>query len=292
MGIGTSMDCCRALRRRVGARASWLSGWGLVLALGIAAFAAPASADWRLYGSADLGYSIGKTSVDGDINFDPPNLPIRGSDTDVSPLLGGAFGVAIPMDELAPVEVPRWLPDWDVRGEIEAVGLRSYDFRTRPIVPGNAKVNTDLDVWTVMANVYVDVPMRGLYRPISWTTSRLFGRWRLRTLKYVLDRTTFDVGLGIGVAGLDVTTSEADNSGNEKAYNFAWQVSPGFSYEVSDRVKLTLGYRYIDPGDADLNLRGDSLPNDGTSSVKIDPEIHEVRAGVRVEIWDFAIPWR
>ena len=291
MGIGSSMNRSLAGRLRVDAH-----GPGRLLALlaGLVCMvaAAPAGADWRLYTSADLGYSIADSTVKGEINFDPPTFDIGGSDMDVSPLLGGAFGIAIPMDEIAPVEMPRWVPDWDVRGEVEAVGLRSYDFRTRPIVPGNAKVSTELDVWTVMANVYLDVPMRGLYRPISWTTSRLFGRWRLRTLKYALDRTTFDFGLGIGVAGLDVTTSEADNEGKSTDYNFAWQANAGFSYKVSDRVKLNLGYRYLDPGDSEFNLRGASLPQDGSSFVKIDPEIHEVRAGVRVEVWDFATPWR
>ncbi len=289
MGIGTLMNRSRAARLRMDVRPGpvGLLAAGLLLAL-----AAPAHADWRLYMSADLGYSIADSTVEGEINFNPPTFNIGGSDTDVSPLLGGAVGIAIPMDEIAPVEMPRWVPDWDVRGEVEAVGLRSYDFRTRPIVPGNAKVSTELDVWTVMGNFYLDVPLSGLYRPISWTTSRLFGRWRLRTLKYALDRTTFDFGLGIGVAGLDVTTSEADNEGKSTDYNFAWQAHAGFAYAVSDRVKLNLGYRYLDPGDSEFNLRGASLPQDGSSFVKVDPDIHEVRAGVRVEVWDFATPWR
>ena len=159
---------------------------GLLL-LGVAL---PAAADWRIYTSADLGYSIATADADGVLNFAPPTINLGGDDTDVSPFLGGAVGLAIPMDEIAPVELPwGWrLPDWDVRGEVEAVGLRSYDLKTDPIAAGRAKVLTEMDVWTVMGNFWLDVPMRGLYRPISWTSSRLFGRWRLRTLKYILDR--------------------------------------------------------------------------------------------------------
>ena len=198
------------------------------------------------------------------------------------------------MDEIAPVELPwGWrLPDWDVRGEVEAVGLRSYDLKTDPIAAGRAKVLTEMDVWTVMGNVWLDVPMRGLYRPISWTSSRLFGRWRLRTLKYILDRSTFNMGVGIGVASLDLETREDDSRGRADKYNFAWQAGCGFGYQISDRVNLSLGYRYIDPGDAEYKLGGPSVPQDGSSFVEIDPEIHEVRAGVRIEVWNFATPWR
>jgi hypothetical protein len=299
MGIATETNDHPA-RARLGHSVGGAWGPALRLRLAFALVGAlciassPASADWRLYTSADLGYSIMNADVDGEINFDPPTFNIGGSDTDVSPLLGGTVGIAIPMDEIAPLELPRgWrLPTWDVRAEIEATGLRSYDIRTRPIVAGNADVLTEADVWTLTTNFWLDMPMRSLYRPISWTTSRLFGRWRLRTLKYALDRSTFYWGVGIGVASLDVTTREADNRGSSQDYNFAWQAGAGFGYQVSDRVNLSLGYRYLDPGDVEFNLRGASLPVDGSSFVKVDPDIHEVRAGVRVEVWDFATPWR
>jgi hypothetical protein len=292
MGIGIKMRHDRAFGRQ---RALCVFGLAIGFALfALFAIATPAAADWRLYVQGELGYSTMETDVDGEINFNPPTFNIGGSDTDVSPLLGFTVGIAIPMDEIAPIELPRgWrLPDWDVRGEIELVGLRSYDLRTDPIVAGNANVLTEVDNWTLMGNFWLDVPLRGLYRPISWVSSRLFGRWRLRTLKYALDRTTLNMGLGIGVAYLDVTTREADNKGSADEYNFAWQAGVGFGYQVSDRVNLSVGYRYIDPGDVEFNLRGASLPADGSSFVKIDPDIHEARVGVRVEVWDFATPWR
>ncbi len=264
------------------------------LVLGLTGLAEPASADWRLYTTADIGYSVAIGDADGVIDFAPPTLNLGGDDTDVSPLVGGAFGIAIPMDEIAPIELPRgWrLPDWDVRGEIEAIGLREYEFKTDPVAAGQGRVLTEVDNWTVMANFWVDVPLRGLYRPISWTSSRLFGRWRLRTLKYALDRTTIYMGAGVGVAYLDAKTSEADNKGNGDDYNFAWQAGAGFGFQVSDRVNLSLGYRYLDPDSVEYDLVGGSLPLNGQSTFEIDPEIHEARAAVRVEIWDFATPWR
>jgi opacity protein-like surface antigen len=283
MGKGFGFGSCA----RTGLRA-------LAMALGaLAGMAQPASADWRLYAAGDLGYSVSEGSASGEVEIGP-TFDLGGDDTAVSPLLGGAFGLAVPMDEIAPLELPRgWrLPDWDVRAEIEAVGLREYKYSTDPIVTGEGKVQTKLETWSLFTNFSLDVPLRGLYRPISWTSARLFGRWRLRTLKLILDRTCFSPVAGIGVANLDAKTQEAVTNGSEEVYNFAWQAGAALGYRVTDRVVLSLGYRYIDPGTAKYRLRDGGVPQDSDSFIKIDPDIHEARASVRVEFWDFASPWR
>lgn len=294
MGIGTKgRDCARSGRGDDGVRAR-RGPLGLAIALAVTLAAGPAGADWRVYVSGDLGYSAAVGRADGFINFAPPSFELGGKDTDVSPLLGGAVGVAIPMDEVAPLQLPRgWrLPDWDVSLELEAVGLREYEFKTAPVVASSGPILTEVETWSLMTNVSVDLPLAGLYRPISWTSSRLFGRWRLRTLKQVLDIASLNPVVGIGVAHLDVTTNEADSRGRADEYNFAWQAGGDLGFQVADRVNLSVGYRYIDPGDAKYRLRGSSLPADGGSFFEIDPEIHEARASVRVEVWDFATPWR
>jgi len=233
MGIG--------LELRPGGRPGVRALLCAVLAVGLLALPRAAGADWRIYTSGDLGYSISKGEASGQVVI-AQTIGLGGSSTDVSPLLGGAVGLAVPMDEIAPIELPRgWhLPSWDVRGEIEAVGLRNFKYTTDPIVTNEGRIVTEIDCWTVMGNFALDVPLRGLYRPISWTSARLFGRWRLRTLKEILDRTTFEVGAGIGVASLDAKTQESQTRGRETAYNFAWQAGGGFAYSLTDRVSLTL----------------------------------------------------
>jgi opacity protein-like surface antigen len=274
-----------------------LSGGLLVGMVSLAASTATA-ADWRVYTSAGLGYSAAEGSADGRIiDNGGGQFPLGGSDTDVSPLLGGAVGLAVPMDQIAPIELPfGWrLPEWDVRAEIEAVGLRSYQFKTDPIQPGSqtaGPILTDLDTWSVMGNFWLDVPLRGLYKPISWTSARLFGRWRLRTLKKALDRTTLDMGVGVGVAHLDTTTTESGTRGTGDDYNFAWQAGVGLGYQLTDRVNLSLGYRYIDPGTAKYQLSGNGVDPNENSFFELDTDIHEARAAIRVDVWDFASPWR
>ena len=255
--------------------------------------AAPAAAEWRVYGAADLGFSVSKGKASGEVEI-AQIFTLGGSDTDVSPFIGGAVGLAVPMDEISAWELPRgWrLPDWDIRLEAEATGLRDYKFTTDSIAPTSGPIQTELKSWSVMSNLWIDVPLRGLYRPISWTTARLFGRWRLRTLKHFLDRATFVPGVGIGVASLDVKTREDQTRGSREVYNFAWQAGAGLGYQLTDRVNLGIGYRYFDPGTAKFRLRGGGVPAGSDSFFKFNPEIHEARATIRVELWDFASPWR
>lgn len=295
MGIGTDgKGCGRGARSGMERRTRW-TVLGLALALGVALADSPATADWRIYTSGDLGYSVSRGQADGLIDFGTGTLKLGGRDTDVSPLLGGAVGLAIPMNEIGPLVLPRgWrLPEWKVRAEIEAVGLREYEFKTTRAGAGGGPTLTfltEVKNWSLMSNFAVDLPLRGLYRPISWTSSRLFGRWRLHTLKRVLDIATFSPVAGVGVSHLDVTTNEADSRGTADEYNFAWQAGGDFGFQVADRVNVSVGYRYIDPGHAKYSLRGSALP--ARAPFKIDPEIHEARASLRIDVWDFATPWR
>lgn len=265
---------------------------GLAASVIVLLLAAPAAADWRVYLSADLGFSVSNAKASGRYDDGTNVFPLGGSDTDTSPFVGGAVGLAVPMDEIASFELPRgWrLPDWDLRLEAEATGLRSYDFKTRPVAASTGPILSEADSWSVMTNLWLDVPLRGLYKPISWTSARLFGRWRLRTLKQVLDKTTFVPGLGIGLASFDVKTREEVAHGSGTAYNFAWQAGAGFGYQLTDRVNLGIGYRYMDPGTAKFRLRGTGL--EPTSFFELNPEIHEVKATLRVEVFDFVSPWR
>ena len=80
--------------------------------------------------------------------------------------------------------------------------------------------------------------------------------------------------------------------GSAQTHNFAWQAGVGLGYQMSDRVNLGVGYRYLDLGTVKFGLNGGSVPAGSNSFMKLDPEIHEARATLRVEVWDFASPWR
>lgn len=267
---------------------------GPLIALGLLV-AAPAQATWQLYVSGEFGYSIANSKVSGEAEVADPPEKFSGKDNDVSPLVGGAFGVEIPMHELTPWRLPYdlRLPDWPVRFEFEASGLRDYELETDGLFapgPTSDPFNTEIKAWSFMTNAWLDIPLRGLYRPISATSGFIFNTPRLPTLKrLVLDPLSLYAGVGIGFAHVDVDSSEPGFEGNKKKYDFAYQFGTGLGYQLTDYVNLGIGYRYQKPAKLKLKLEDDA---DRPGKLRTKNDIHEIRFAIRVRIFDLPYPWR
>lgn len=258
--------------------------------------AGPASATWQLYASGEFGYSIDKGKVSGSADALGNGIDefFSGKDNDVSPMLGGSFGVEIPMFELTPWRMPYdiRLPDWPVRIEIEISGLRDYELKTDGFFAGGGtsdSFNTDVKLWTFMTNVWLDMPLKGLYRPISATSGFLFGQPRLPWFRRFLQPATMYAGLGIGFSHLDVDASEPNFEGSDKKYDFAYQFGTGFGYQLTDYVNLGVGYRYIKPSKIKMKLSDDA---DRPGKLQVSNDIHEIRFSVRIRVFDLPYPWR
>jgi outer membrane protein OmpA-like peptidoglycan-associated protein len=134
------------------------------------------------------------------------------------------------------------------RLEFEA-GYRQNDIDTF-FVDNAPRVGT-FDEWTFMANVVYDVPLA--------------------------DRLDLNIGVG---AGVDFADFEDSAGINDDDWNFAYQAIIGLSYELTDRLDLTLAYRYLNvdsPSFAGTRLRN-------TESYDLDDvEKHTVTVGLR---WD------
>jgi hypothetical protein len=253
--------------------ALWLTALGAV----------PASADWVLYVSGEMGTSSANTTATG-ANFDL-GLVMQSEYSDSSPLIAGAFGIEIPIDEATPWELPYdvRVPNWPMRFEIEATGLRSFEG-----IMGGFSVTTPMfgstDSWTLMFDYWQDVPMGGLNAQLA----RIFGRtprWLVKTL----DAMTFYAGGGVGVAGTSYQFTDTFHIIQGDTNNFAWQAGAGFGYELTKAVTLTVGYRYFNYG------RTDTLVVDLAQAVRgpfsFDQGSNEFRAGLRFKVWGFHNPW-
>jgi hypothetical protein len=213
------------------------------------------------------------------------DLSMDGSYGDSSPLMAAAFGIAIPLDEVTPWEIPYdvRLPHWPLRFEIEFTGLRSFEgladgFTNRDLMFGST------DSWSMMFDFWQDVPMRGLNGPMA----RAFGRtprWLVKTL----DDMTFFAGAGVGVVGVDYLFVDNFHVVEGGTYNFAWQAGAGFGYELTSAVKLNFGYRYFNYGQVETLLVDSAAANQGLFS--FSQSSHEFRAGLRFDIWGFRGPW-
>ncbi|WP_305986893.1 outer membrane protein [Roseibium sp. MMSF_3544] len=140
-----------------------------------------------------------------------------------------------------------------IKGYAECVGCTGGGF---------SEEYTDVDVWTVMLNGYIDL-----------------GTW---------NRITPYVGAGIGAAyvrtnntySITPTIGRTDYDGQNGEWNFAWALMAGASYAVTNNWEIDAGYQYRDLGDA----KTVKLHDAGSGETRVewdDLTAHEIRLGVR-----------
>jgi len=242
--------------RPLGARSG-----ALALLAAAACLPAAAARAGDVYASATVAISTGLGEASGNSPFGFTN---RGDDMDSSPAYGMAAGFAIPYEEVFP-DSRSPISDWAARVELEGLAGRDYELKAK----GAESYLSEVYTWTLMQNVWLDVP---LDRPIS----HLFGRIP------VLSPLSFTIGAGIGLASNDVSTTDNTASGSDTVYGFAWQAGAGFDYALTRNVTIGLGYRYLDPGQVDLDLHAGAVP---AGNFELDLAAHEVATTLRIAFY-------
>jgi opacity protein-like surface antigen len=225
--------------------------------------------DFYVSGNLAISGATGDTS--GQTEF----FSISGSDTDSAPVYGGTIGYGFKMSEPIDRVGNYRMPSIGIRNEVAVEGGRDYEMRTR----GGDGFFTKVESWSVMQNSWVDVPVHDM-------VSAFMGRIPILMPLQVY------VGGGIGVSALDTKTTDNFTRASKEFYNFSWQVGTGLSYELTDRVTFSMGYRYVEPGDFELKLRisPDAEP---FGKFKMDLEAHEFTTALRVDFYTLGMPtWR
>ena len=134
---------------------------------------------------------------------------------------------------------------------------------------------------TLLVNSWLDIPLIELWRPVQY----LGGLGRQPRLRRWLEPGSFFLGWGVGLSVLEIDGS--DNvalSGSDDIYDFAWNVGAGVNYALTDKVDLSIGYRYLGLGKQKIDLDdGGGAPG---GDVEFDPDVHEFRMQIRVEVYD------
>jgi opacity protein-like surface antigen len=278
--------------------------FGLLLALPVCA------AD--LYISGDIGISAGTGDASGENNFlqvpdpdpnddiDPEALAhaIQFSSGDSSPVWGATLGIAFPLRGIVPWRmrvpefgVPIWpgkrlsfgsedfrAPEWQTSFELQWLGGRDYELEgvgglavngfdfTDPTHPYHAKV----DVSSLMANLRLDLPVQA---PIT----ALFGRLP------AFEPMTIFTGGGIGMVFQSAEASNTFVSGSRSARGFAWQVTAGIGYALTDNVHWSVGYRYQDLGRIDFPLL--DITDTERGGFAFDLGANEFTTSLRFNFW-------
>lgn len=92
---------------------------------------------------------------------------------------------------------------------------------------------------------------------------------------------TCDIGTHSGGATAENFTSAAENFNTEESMNFVYSLMAGLDYRIDQNWTADIGYRYT-------NIVADDQITSLTSATTIQfdgVELHEVRAGLRYEIW-------
>lgn len=247
--------------------------------------AAPASG-WYIRG--DLGYNF-KSSTDGDWDFwnqfDPP---ARGIDDtfryDEFSLKGSAnfgAGVGYRFNEMLRGDLTLDYFRAGIDGRTDCPSYVKMSHGLSPIGDNcHYEDSSTASVWAPMANVYVDLPKLG-------------------------DAVTPYLGAGLGMAHVKYDTWDTHEVcavctyGSDKeglgSWRFAMGLMAGVSHDLSDKLKLDLGYRYlrIDGGDAygydaadrSTNPYGSAEGPGATGAQARDNgfNLHTVRLGLRYE---------
>ncbi len=281
-----------SMKRRMQRRIRRSVGQVLALAMTVALASVEAAADWDVYIAGGLGISVNLLESDG--NYLGPGFPFGGEDNDTSTVLDGAIGLEVPMDELVPREWLRdiRLPDWPVRFELEAAGLREYELRT---FFTSDVFFTQVEATTLMMNTWFDFPLVDVAKPVQY----LFGLGRQPRVRQWLEPGRLYAGVGVGMSALDVRGTSNSASASDDFIEFAWNAGIGVDYALTEAVDLSIGYRFLClSGSCMAHSSGLSLtPTDNVGlnpngDLSYDLQSHELRFQIRIEVFDFRSPWR
>jgi opacity protein-like surface antigen len=204
----------------------------------------------RCYFRGDVGYSW---SRDPDTRFTQTAASIFQTESasasfDNTWLVGGGFGCGSTSRGIRGELMVDWRGDRDLTGTLA--------------LPSGANFSTSVKSLTVMFNGYYDLGNVGGFVPY--------------------------VGAGVGAAHNDVgrVTFTGDPglanplNGDDK-WSLAWSLMAGVGYQISDRITLDIGYRYIDLGKVQSS-RVDSTGYSLNPHFRLDDlTAHEFKVGLR-----------
>lgn len=247
--------------------------------------APPAASNWYIRG--DIGYNF-KSKTDGDWafwnQFDPP---WRGIDDtfkyDDFTLKGGAsygVGVGYRFNEMFRTDATLDFFRAGIKGRTNCPSYIKSSKGLNPVLDNcHYEDSSTANIWTAMANAYVDLPKVGALTPY------------------------FGAGLGAAYVNYDTFKSHevcagctyTSDKGGLDSWRFAMGLMAGVSYDLTQQLKLDLGYRYLringgkaygyDADDRNPNPYGSAVGPGATGTQAHDNgfNLHTVRAGLRYE---------
>lgn len=241
----------------------------------------PAASGWYLRG--DVGYTF-KSRNEGSWKFWNPDPVYRGVDDtfnyddfdlDDGASFGAGVGYRFTDNFRMDATVDYFNPDFKGSTQCPSYVAASQYGQAAPNIACKYSDKADVDIWTAMANAYVDLPIFG---PL--------------VVPYI--------GAGIGAAYVDYGNLRSEECGVECGiatnrsfdhkglddWRFAASLMAGATVDLTGALKLDAGYKYthISGGDAFAYDAADQATGAKGAQLKDDGfDLHTVRVGLRYE---------
>ena len=138
--------------------------------------------------------------------------------------------------------------------------------------------SADYRTYGLMANGYFDLGTFAGFTPyVGGGLGMTYVRWDN------LDRTNRCAGAGCGAA---IVSTESHPG--EKDWRFTYALMAGVSYDITDQLKFDLGYRYQNVDSGPMAGYSSLETAQGATGIQVHDhgiETHEIRAGLRYELW-------
>lgn len=169
---------------------------------------------------------------------------------------------------------------FDNSGNVTATTTGRYTSPTAPPINGSEQITASYSLNNFLVSAYYDMPQMGRFRPYVGLGAGVAQiNYAERRVLNCQAQASEACTNPVGAQGVPVTNFVAMDVEDE-FYEFAYQLSLGTAYELSDTLMLDVGYSYTQVGDGqDISYSdGTAIQNDGVS-------LHQVRLGLRYEIW-------
>jgi opacity protein-like surface antigen len=98
------------------------------------------------------------------------------------------------------------------------------------------------------------------------------------------------LGSGIGFSYLEIDGTSNVLSIEDDTFEFAWNLGAGVNYALTEKVELSVGYRYVGLGEQKIDIfLGAANQN---TKLEFTPQVHELRVQIRIEVFEFLNSWR
>ncbi len=172
--------------------------------------------------------------------------------------------------------------------EINGIGGRTFNAvdNSDPLAPrptttqGTSEIDAEYTVADLIVTGYYDLPSIGSFTPYVGAGAGIARTSFQQTETLTCVPSAAEVSCASFPPGGPGETTSSTRTLSEETWTYAYQLTAGTAVAISDQTSLDLSYSYTQIGN------GDTLNYSDGTAIDVDGiRLHQVRAGIRYDIW-------